>query len=105
MSDVMLEFLDTFLIKGVDIYFGHKDKVYVINKQLIIDVFGVCAKGYVEKPKGQVNMSLAIQALHSCRLALVNSSTDQWNEKSLGMPYFVRYPTIISVIYQKEKVQ
>ncbi len=48
MPSVMLEFLNTFLIKGVDIYFGHKDKVYVISKQLIIDVFGVCAEGYVE---------------------------------------------------------
>ncbi len=43
MPNVMLEFLNTFLIKGVNIYFGHKDKVYVINKQLIVDVFGVCA--------------------------------------------------------------
>ncbi len=48
----MLEFRNTFLIKGVDIYFGHKDKVYVINKQLIVDVFGMCGEGYVEKPKG-----------------------------------------------------
>jgi hypothetical protein len=40
---VMLEFLNTFVIKGTNIYFGHKDKVYVISKQLIIDVFGVCA--------------------------------------------------------------
>jgi hypothetical protein len=30
MPDVMLEFLNTFFIKGADIYFGHK--VYVINK-------------------------------------------------------------------------
>jgi len=52
MLDVMLEFLNTFLIKGANIYFGHKDKVYLISKQLIIDVFGVCAKGYVEKLKG-----------------------------------------------------
>ncbi len=52
MLDVMLEFLNTFLIKGVNIYFGHKDKVYVINKQLIVDVFGVCAKRYVEEPEG-----------------------------------------------------
>jgi hypothetical protein len=29
------------------IFFGHKDKVYVISKQLIVNVFGVCAKGYV----------------------------------------------------------
>jgi len=32
MPDVMLEFLNTLLIKGTNIYFGHKDKVYVISK-------------------------------------------------------------------------
>jgi hypothetical protein len=32
MLNVMLEFLNTFVIKGVNIYFGQKDKVYVINK-------------------------------------------------------------------------
>jgi hypothetical protein len=52
MPDVMLEFLNTFLIKGENIYFGHKDKVYVINKQLIVDVFGMCVEGYVKEPKG-----------------------------------------------------
>ncbi len=52
MLNVMLEFLNTFLIKGTYIYFGHKDKAYVINKQLIVDAFGVCAEGYVEKLKG-----------------------------------------------------
>ncbi len=63
MPNVMLEFFNTFLIKGANIYFEHKDKVYVISKQLIVDVFGVCADGYVEESKGQVNKSLAIQAL------------------------------------------
>jgi len=95
----MLEFLNLFVIKGAYIYFGHKDKVYVINKQLIVDVFGVCVEGYVEELKGQVSKSLTIQTLQSCRLALANSSVDQWNAKSLGLPYFVRYPTIISIIY------
>ncbi len=52
MLDVMLEFLNTFLIKGANIYFGHKDKVYVINKQLIVNVLGVCAEGYIEESKG-----------------------------------------------------
>jgi hypothetical protein len=60
MPNVMLEFLNTFLIKGVDIYFGHKDKVYVINKQLIVDVCGMCVDGYVEEPKGQVSKSLVV---------------------------------------------
>jgi hypothetical protein len=62
------------------------------------------ADGYVEEPKGQVNKSLAIQALQNCRLALANSSTNQWHTKSLGLPYFIKYPSIIFVIYQKEKV-
>jgi len=52
MPIVMLEFLNTFLIKGADTYFRHKDKVYVITKQLIVDVFRVCVEGYVEDPKG-----------------------------------------------------
>ncbi len=60
MPDVMLEFLNTFLNKGTNIYFGHKDKVYVVNKQLIVDGFGVCAKRYVEELKGQVSKSLTI---------------------------------------------
>jgi hypothetical protein len=55
--------------------------------------------GYVEESKGQVNKSLAVQALQSCKLAPTNSSTNQWNAKNLGLPFFVRYPTIISVIY------
>jgi hypothetical protein len=29
---IMLEFLNTFVIKGTNIYFGYQDKVYVINK-------------------------------------------------------------------------
>ncbi len=101
----MLEFLNTFLIKGVDIYFGHKDKVYVISKQLIIDVFGMCADGYVEELKGLINKSLVVQALQSCRLTPTNSSIDQWNIKNFGLPYFVKYHVIVFVIYQKEKVQ
>jgi len=63
MPNVMLEFHNTFFIKGANIYFGHKDKVYVINKQLIIDFFGVCVEGYVDEPKGQVSKSLTVQAL------------------------------------------
>jgi hypothetical protein len=31
MLDIMLEFLNTFIIKGIDIYFGYQDKVYVIS--------------------------------------------------------------------------
>jgi hypothetical protein len=50
MLKVMLEFLITFLIKGTYIYFGHNDKVYVISKQLIVDVFGVCVEKVCRRP-------------------------------------------------------
>jgi hypothetical protein len=32
MFNAILEFFNTFFIKGAYIYFGHKDKVYVVNK-------------------------------------------------------------------------
>jgi hypothetical protein len=41
----------------------------------------VCAEGYVEELKRQVNKSLAIQALQSCRLAPAIFSPNQWNVK------------------------
>jgi len=63
MPNVMLEFLNTLLIKDAYIYFGHKDKMYVINKKLIVDVFGVRAKGYVEELKGQVSKFVMTLAL------------------------------------------
>jgi hypothetical protein len=34
--------------------------VYVISKQLIVDVFGVYVEGYVEDLKGQVNKIVAL---------------------------------------------
>jgi hypothetical protein len=92
------------LIKGANIYFGYKDKVYVINKNLIIDVFGVCVDGYVEELKGQVSKSLVVQDLQSCRLALANFSIDQWNTNSMGLPYSGRYIAIMYIIYHKEMV-
>jgi hypothetical protein len=78
--------------------------VYAINKELIVYVFGVCAKGYVKDSKGQVNKSLALQASQNCRIAPTNCTTNWWNAKSLGLPYSIKYPTIISVIYQRKKV-
>jgi hypothetical protein len=55
IPNVMLEFLHTFVIKNTNIYFGYKDKMYVISKQLNVNVFGLYVEGYVEDSKGQVN--------------------------------------------------
>ncbi len=104
IPDIMLEFLHTFVIKTTNIYFGYKDKVYVINKQLIIDVFGVYVERYVMDPKRQVGKIVALQALHNYKIEPTNFIRDQWNAKSLGLPYLVRYLAIISMIYQSEKV-
>jgi hypothetical protein len=51
LPNIMLEFFNTFLIQGMNIYFGHKDKVHEISKQLIVEVFRVCVEGYVEELK------------------------------------------------------
>jgi hypothetical protein len=51
--DALVEFLNTFVIKGSEVYFGRKNIVYVINKLLIADAFGVYQSGYIEDPKGQ----------------------------------------------------
>ncbi len=78
-----LAILDIVTLLEKDIYFGHKDKVYVINKQLIINVFGVCAKRYVEEPKGQVSKSLTIRHyrvvdLHLHILLQINGMQRVW---------------------------
>jgi hypothetical protein len=59
---------------------------------------------YVEDPKGQVGKTITLQASQSYKIAPTNFAKDQWNAKSLGLPYSVRYPTIIFIIYQREKV-
>ncbi len=97
---IMLEFLNTFVIKGTNIYFGYQDKMYVISKQLIINVFRACVEGYVEDQKGQIGKTVALHTLQSCKITPTNFARDQW---SLGLPYLVRYHVIIFMIYQREK--
>jgi hypothetical protein len=50
--DVSVEFFNTFVIKGSEIYYGKKGIVYVIGKQITVDEFKVYHNGYVEDPKG-----------------------------------------------------
>jgi hypothetical protein len=76
MLDIMLEFVNTFIMKGINICFGYQDKVYVISKQLIVDVSIICVKGYIKDPKGQFNDSLALLALESYKIATTNFAID-----------------------------
>jgi hypothetical protein len=50
--------------------------MYMINKHMIVDVFGVCAKRYVQGLKGQVSKIIKLQALQNCKIAPTNSARD-----------------------------
>ncbi len=41
----IVEFLNTFVIKGFEIYFGKRSIMYVINKQIMVDALGICQTG------------------------------------------------------------
>jgi hypothetical protein len=56
IPNIMLEFLNIFVINGTYIYFAYQDKVYVISKQLIVNVFG----GIIGDLKGQVNKMITL---------------------------------------------
>jgi hypothetical protein len=40
--EALVEFLNTFVIKGFEIYFGRRNVAYVNHNQLMIDNYGVC---------------------------------------------------------------
>ncbi len=47
----LVEFVNTFVIKGFDIYFGRECIVYVISKHMMTNAFRVCQIRYIEYPK------------------------------------------------------
>jgi hypothetical protein len=53
IPNIMLEFFNISIIQGTNVYFTYKNKVYAIYKQLIVNVFRVYAKRYVEDSKGK----------------------------------------------------
>jgi hypothetical protein len=40
--DALVEFLNTFVFKEFENYFGKRGITYVIGKQIIVHAFGVC---------------------------------------------------------------
>jgi len=49
--------------KGSKVYFGKRNIMYVINKQLIANAFGVYQNRYFEDPKEQVTKTFAQELL------------------------------------------
>ncbi len=70
------------------------------------NVFGICqTTKYIEDPKGQVNKLVVEELLynnHDIKPPYTNA--DQQNVKKCKMPFNIKYPTMISMVYQKEKV-
>lgn len=73
--------------------------MYVINKQLIANAFGVYQSGYVEDPKGQVTKAIVEELLYKHDIKSPYTNVDQWNVKKCKLLINVRYLIVISVIY------
>ncbi len=74
--DALVEFLNTFVIKGSEIYFGRRKIMYVISEQLIANVFSVYQSGYVEDPEGYMTKTLAKKLLfkHGIKPPYINAN-------------------------------
>jgi hypothetical protein len=102
--DALVKNLNTFVIKGFEIYFGKKCIMYVISKYLIAYAFGVCQNGYIEDSKGQVIKTLTKELLFKHDIKPPYTNAKQWNVNKCKLPISVRFPKVIFVIYQREKV-
>ncbi len=60
-----MELLNTVAIKKFEIYLKKGATMYVINKQMMVDVISVCQAGYIEDPKGQVNKLVVGELLYN----------------------------------------
>jgi len=79
-----MELLNTVVIKKIEIYFRKDGAMYVINKQMTVDAFGVCQAGYVEDPKGQVNKLVVGELLynHGIKPSYANANQYSGMERS-----------------------
>ncbi len=97
--DALVKILNTFVIKGSEIYFGKKSIVYVISKQLIAHAFSAYQNGYIDDSNGQVTKTLIKELLfkHDIKSPYINA--DQLNVNKCKLPINVKYLEVISVIY------
>lgn len=94
----LVEFLNIFVINGFEIYFGKRGIMYVINKQIMTNAFGVCQSGYIKDSKGQMN-KMVVELLFSHDIKPPYTNADQWNVKKRKIPYNIKYPVVIFVVY------
>jgi hypothetical protein len=71
---------------------------------LIVHAFGVYQNGYIEDFNGQVTKTLTKKLLFKHDIKFPYTNADQLNVNKCKLPISVRYLEVISVIYQREKV-
>ncbi len=71
---------------------------------MIVNVFGVCYSGYFEDPRRYTTKTLAKELLFKHDIRPPYTNVDQWNAKKCKLLINVKYLTILSMIYEREKV-
>jgi hypothetical protein len=97
--DNLVEFLNIFMIKGKEFFFGRRGAMYVIGKQIIAYAFGVCQSGSVEDPKGHVTRMLVEELLFNHDIKPPYINTNKWNIKKCKIPINIRYLAETFVVY------
>ncbi len=72
----------------------------------MVNVFGICqTTKYIEGLKGQVNKLVVEESLYNNHdIKPPYTIADQQNVKKCKMPLNIKYPIMISMVYQKEKM-
>jgi hypothetical protein len=71
---------------------------------MMAHAFRVCQVGYIEDPKGQMNKLVVGELLYIHGIKPPYTNANQWNKKRSKMTFNIRYPTMIFMVYLKEKV-
>ncbi len=98
----LVEFLNTYQIKGETIDARMRKKTTTIDKCLIVNVFKISNKGW--KSQKQIDKQITKAMLQCIALLGGYVNTKQWNVSMMKKPYDIHLPTFIQVIYQREKV-
>jgi hypothetical protein len=71
---------------------------------MMVDAFDVCQARYIEDPKKQVNKLVVEELLYNHGIKPPYTNADQWNVKKFKMSFNIKYPIVISMVYQRKKV-
>ncbi len=100
---MLVECLNTQQEKKETIYVRIGEKVIVIDKDVIIDVFKISNigwRGQKHVDEKQTNLEAMLQGI---ALPWVYINTCQWNVSKMKPPYDVHIRVLIQIVYQRNK--